>query len=125
MNAFQNLTFKQQRFLEEYQVRGNGTQAVLWAGYQTKHPAEIAYGLLRSTKVKHTLQDAQDARRERLQMLVDSTVKQYIELKDRALTESASQASENLRALSRSTTAGRDREEPGHFGGIDRSVLTD
>ena len=85
MNAFQNLTFKQQRFLEEYQVRGNGTQAVLWAGYQTKHPAEIAYGLIRNTKVKHTLQDAQDARREMLQMLVDSTVKQYIELKDRAL----------------------------------------
>ena len=71
MNASPNLTFKQQRFVEEYQVDGNGSQAVLRAGYQTKHPAEIAYGLLRNTKVKHSLQDAQNARRERLQMRVD------------------------------------------------------
>ena len=85
MNASPNLTFKQQRFVEEYQVDGNGTQAVLRAGYNTKHPAEMAYGLLRNTKVKHTLQDAQNARSERLQMRVDSTVKQYIELKDKAL----------------------------------------
>ena len=85
MNASPNLTFKQQRFIEEYQIDGNGSQAVLRAGYQTKHPAEMAYGLLRNTKVKHTLQDAQNARSERLQMRVDSTVKQYIELKKRAL----------------------------------------
>ena len=65
MNVSTNLTFKQQRFIEEYQVDGNGSQAVLRAGYQTKHPAEMAYGLLRNTKVKHTLQHAQNVRRER------------------------------------------------------------
>ena len=70
MNASPNLTFKQQRFIEKYQVDGNGSQAVLRAGYKTKHPAEMAYGLLRNTKVKHTLQDAQNARSERLQMRV-------------------------------------------------------
>ena len=85
MNASPNLTFKQQRFVEEYQVDGNGSQAVLRAGYKTKHPAEMAYGLLRNTKVKHTLQDAQNAGSECLQMQVDSTVKQYIELKDKSL----------------------------------------
>ena len=85
MNASPNLTFKQQRFVEEYQVDGSGSHAVLRAGYQTKHPAEMAYGLLRNTKVKDSLQAAQNARRERLQMRVDSTVKQYIELKNRAL----------------------------------------
>ena len=97
MNASPNLTYKQQRFVEEYQVDGNGSQAVLRAGYQTKHPAEMAYGLLRNTKVKHSLQDAQNARRERLQMRVDSTVKQYIELKDKALETFDYQTS--LRAL--------------------------
>ena len=85
MNAYPNLTFKHQRFVEEYQVDGNGTQAVLRAGYQTKHPAEMAYGLLKNTKVKHTLQDAQNARSERVQMRVDSTVQQYIDLKEKAL----------------------------------------
>ncbi len=46
MNASPNLTFKQQRFVEEYQVDGNSSQAVLRVGYQTKHLAEMAYGLL-------------------------------------------------------------------------------
>ena len=85
MNASPNLTFKQQWFVEEYQVDGNGSQAVLRAGYKIKHPAEMAYGLLRNTTVKHTLQDAQNARRQRLQMRLDSTVNQYIELKDKSL----------------------------------------
>ena len=97
MHTSQNLTFKQQRFVEEYQVDGNGSKAVLRAGYKTKHPAEMAYGLLRHPKVKHTLQDAQNARSERLQMQVDSTVKQYIELKDKALAACDYQTS--LRAL--------------------------
>ena len=97
MNASPSLTFKQQRFVEEYQVDGNGSQAVLRAGYNTKHPAEMAYGLLRNTKVKHTLQDAQNARSQRLQMRVDSTVKQYIELKDKALA--ACDYKTSLRAL--------------------------
>ena len=97
MNASPNLTFKQQRFVEEYQVDGNGSQAVLRAGYKTNYPAEMAYGLLRNTKVKHSLQDAQNARRERLQMRVDLTVKQYIELKEKALKACDYQTS--LRAL--------------------------
>ena len=45
----------------------------------------MAYGLLRNSKVKHSLEDAQNTRRERLQMRVDLTVQQYIELKDKAL----------------------------------------
>ena len=73
---FPNLTFKQKRFVEEYQVGDNGSQEVLRAGYETKYPSEMAYGLLRDTKVKHRLHDAQRVRRERLQMRVDSTVYQ-------------------------------------------------
>ena len=85
MNAFPNLTFKQQRFVEEYQVDGNGSQAVLRAGYKTNYPAEMAYGLLRNTKVKHSLQSAQNARKQHLQIQADLTVKQYIDLKEKAL----------------------------------------
>ena len=73
MNVSQNLTFKQQRFIKEYQMDGNGSQAVLRAGYKTKYSAEMVYGLLRNSKDKHTLEDAQNVCRERLQMRVDST----------------------------------------------------
>ena len=55
-------------------MEGNGLRAVLCAGYKTKYPAEMAYGPLRNTKVKHTLEDAQNARRERLKIRVDSTI---------------------------------------------------
>ena len=58
MNVSANLPFKHQRFVEEHQVEGNGSQVVLRAGYQTKHPAEIVYGLLRNVRVKHSTQDA-------------------------------------------------------------------
>ena len=74
MNVSQNLTFKQQRFIKEYQMDGNGLQAVLRAGYKTKCLAEIAYRLLRNSKDKYTLEDTQNACRERLQMRVDSTM---------------------------------------------------
>ena len=77
MYTSQNLIFKQQRFVEEYGVDGNGSQAVLKAGYKTKHLAEMVYGLLRNTKIKHTLQDAQNIRSERLQMRVDSSESVY------------------------------------------------
>ena len=73
MNVPQSLTFKQQRFVEEYQLDSNGSKAIVRAGYKTKHPAEMAYGLLRNSKDKHTLEDAQNVCRERLQMRVDST----------------------------------------------------
>ena len=52
---------------------GNGSQAVLRAGYNTKYSDEMAYRLFRNSKDKHTLEEAQNASRERLQMRVDST----------------------------------------------------
>ena len=70
MHTTCNLRLKQQRFIEEYQVNGNGRQLVLLAGYQTKYQAEMAYGLLRNTKIKDTPQDVQNSRRERLQIRV-------------------------------------------------------
>ena len=62
-------------------MNGNGRQLVLRAGYQTKYQAEMAYGLLRNTKIKDTPQDVQNSRRERLQI----RVRTYIELKEKAL----------------------------------------
>ena len=97
MNASPNLTFKQQRFVEEYQVDGNGSQAVLQAGYKTNYPAEMAYGLLRHPKIKHSLQSAQNARSKDLKIRVGQTINQYKKLKDKAFN--ASDCNTSLRAL--------------------------
>ncbi len=97
MNASPNLTFKQQRFVEEYQVDGNGSQAVLRAGYKTNYPAEMAYGLLRHPKIKHSLQSAQNARSKDLKIRVGQIINQYKKLKDKAFN--ASDCNTSLRAL--------------------------
>ena len=85
MNASPNLTFKQQRFVEEYQVDGNGTQAVLRAGYQTRYPSEIGYGLKRHPKVRAALIEAQEARARRLEIQADLVASKYVELMERAM----------------------------------------
>ena len=59
----------------------------------------MADGLLRNTKAKHSLQSAQNARGRQLQIRADSTVRQYIELKEKALKISDYQTA--LKALYR------------------------
>ena len=93
---------------------------VLRAVYQTRHWAKIAYGLLKNTNVKRTLQDAQNARSERLQMQFRLQAVHWSEraspeglrlLDSTQSTESASEAPENLRALSRDAPAGSNWEK--------------
>ncbi len=71
MNASPNLTPKQQRFVEEYLLSGNGAESVRRAGYQTRYPSEIGYGLKRHPKVRAALIEAQEARARRLEIQAD------------------------------------------------------
>jgi hypothetical protein len=57
------LSFKQQRFIEEYLVDFNGTQAAIRAGYNAKNPGKIAYNLLRNPQIKSIVEQQVDALR--------------------------------------------------------------
>lgn len=46
------LTDKEIKFIHEYQIDGNGTRAVIAAGYKTKSPSRYASDLLRKNKIK-------------------------------------------------------------------------
>ncbi|WP_093231797.1 terminase small subunit [Thermoflavimicrobium dichotomicum] len=59
------LTPKQQRFVEEYLIDLNATQAAIRAGYSKKTAEAIASRLLRNVKVQTAIQQAKKERSER------------------------------------------------------------
>ena len=85
MHQAKNLTWKQERFVSEYLLSGNAAEAVRRAGYQTRYPSEIGYGLKRHPKVRAALIEAQEARARRLEIQADLVASKYMELMERAL----------------------------------------
>lgn len=65
------LTDKQRRFVEEYTVDFNATQAAIRAGYSEKTASQIGYQLLQKTSVEEAVED----RLDRLAMTADEALK--------------------------------------------------
>jgi phage terminase small subunit len=65
------LTDKQQRFVEEYLVDLNATQAAIRAGYSEDTASEIGYENLRKPHIAAAIEVAQKARSERTQIDAD------------------------------------------------------
>ena len=85
MHKAKNLTWKQERFVSEYLLSGNAAEAVRKAGYQTRYPSEVGYGLKRHPKVRTELVQAQEARARRLEIQADLVASKYLELMERDL----------------------------------------
>lgn len=69
------LTAKQQRFVAEYLIDLNATQAAIRAGYSEKTAAEQASRLLTNVKVSEAIQAATKARSDRTQIDADWVLK--------------------------------------------------
>jgi phage terminase small subunit len=65
------LTPKQQRFVDEYLIDGNGTQAAIRAGYSEKTAYSIANENLNKPEIAAAIQLAMDQRAERTQIDAD------------------------------------------------------
>jgi len=65
------LTEKQKRFVQEYLVDLNATQAAIRAGYSEKSAARIAVELLNKTQVSAELQKAMKNRQKRVEITQD------------------------------------------------------
>ena len=85
MHQAKSLTWKQERFVSEYLLSGNAAEAVRKAGYQTRYPSEVGYGLKRHPKVRTALVEAQEARARRLEIQSDLVASKYMQLMERAL----------------------------------------
>lgn len=68
------LNKKQQRFVEEYIVDLNATQAAIRAGYSAKTAYRIGHDLLQKTSVSDAIQKAMAERSERTQITADAVL---------------------------------------------------
>ena len=75
-----NLTPKQQRFVEEYLIDLNATQAAIRAGYSEKTANEIGAENLAKPSIAKAIQEALQERRERVQIDADYVLKRLVEI---------------------------------------------
>lgn len=70
------LTPKQQRFVEEYLIDLNATQAAIRAGYSPKTAEQQGYQLLQKTSVVAAIAEAQEARSKRTEITQDMVLQE-------------------------------------------------
>jgi hypothetical protein len=68
------LTPKQGRFIAEYLIDGNGTQAAIRAGYDAKNARQTAYENLTKPYIKAAISKARTAREQRTMVTADWVV---------------------------------------------------
>lgn len=79
-----DLTPRQQRFVQEYLLDLNATQAAIRAGYSRKTAKAIGSRLLTNVDVAQAVADAQAKRAERLELTAASITKQLMSIVDLA-----------------------------------------
>ena len=95
--AAKKLTPKQQRFVDEYLVDLNATQAAIRAGYSAKTAGSIGQRLLTKIEIQAELAAAMAAREERTEITADYVLRR---LKEEAeLTGEGSSHSARIKAL--------------------------
>ena len=70
------MTPKQQRFVEEYLVDLNATQAAIRAGYSAKNAGKIGFQLLEKTRIAEAISAGQRSRFKRLDIDADMVVQE-------------------------------------------------
>lgn len=79
------LTDKQQRFVEEYVVDLNATQAAIRAGYSEKTADVIGCENLGKPKIARAIQERKQARSERTKVTADYVVTNLVEVTERCM----------------------------------------
>lgn len=83
------LTDKQKRFVQEYLVDLNATQAAIRAGYSSKTAQEQGSRLLSNVMVQEAVKAAQDARSERTELTQDWVLDRLKEVTERCMQHEA------------------------------------
>jgi phage terminase small subunit len=80
MSKLGALSAKHKRFVQEYMVDLNGTQAAIRAGYSPKSASEQAYDLLRKPQIQEALAEQVRARSERCKLTADQVIGELMKL---------------------------------------------
>lgn len=103
------MTNRQKRFVEEYLIDLNATQAAIRAGYSTKRASELGYQLLRKTTVQAEIARQQQEQSKRTEITQDYVIEHLRELAEKAKAESVRVKS--LELLGKHIGMFRDRVE--------------
>ena len=74
------LNDKQRRFVEEYLIDLNATQAAVRAGYSEKTARSIAQRLLTNVDIQNAISEAQNARSKRTQITQDRVLQEFAKI---------------------------------------------
>jgi phage terminase small subunit len=81
------LTDKQQRFVEEYLIDLNATQAAIRAGYSEKTANEQGARLLVNVSIQEAIQAAKQQRSQATGITAETVLQQINELREKAMRE--------------------------------------
>ncbi len=87
-----NLTPKQQRFVDEYLIDLNATQAAIRAGYSEKTAQQIGSENLLKPVIQKAIQEAQNKRAERTEITQDYVLSNIQKVVERCMQHEAVQA---------------------------------
>lgn len=93
------LTAKQSRFVDEYLVDLNATQAAVRAGYSAKTAEQQAYQLLQKTSVQEAITQAKQAREQRTQITADLVLREVASIALAPLGDEVVKTADKLKAL--------------------------
>nr|DAF21232.1 MAG TPA: Terminase small subunit [Caudoviricetes sp.] len=88
-DGVEKLRERQKRFIEEYLVDLNATQAAIRAGYSEQTAYSIGQRLLKKVEVQEAIQQAQNKRSERTQITQDEVIRRLIENVDISMGKKA------------------------------------
>lgn len=75
-----SLTDKQQRFVEEYLVDLNATQAAIRAGYSSDTAAQVGYENLRKPEIADSIAEAKAERSKRVEVTADQVLRELVDI---------------------------------------------
>lgn len=105
------LTPKMEMFVEHYLVNSNATESVRLAGYKTNNPNRMGTQLLQHPLVKAAIEEAQEARRERMELTADYVLTKLVDIVENTEKGNPSAALRGLELLGKNLGIFRDKTE--------------
>lgn len=105
------LSGKMLRFVEEYLVDLNGTQAILRVPYKTDNPNRLATELLRHPLVLREIEKRTEKRRERMEIKADYLINKLINIIEATEENNPQAALRAIELAGKSIALWKDRQE--------------
>jgi phage terminase small subunit len=105
------LTAKMERFVEEYMIDLNASEAVVRAGYKTRNKNKMGAELLRHPLVRQKVDELKGERRDRLELTSDYVINKLVDIVEKTERGNPTAALRGLELLGKHLGLYRDKQE--------------